>query len=461
MKMRILLYILYLPFFLAGSACKKDWLEQKSDKGLSVPQTPADFQAILDNPNTMNRSYSYVGNSGTDNIYISDDVAGTLQEFELNLYLWKKDIPWNNESSSQWAFPYTVIECANIALDGINKLGQKDNAVNNIKGQALFYRAYAYYSTAQVFCLQYESQTAGTALGLPIRTQPDVNMLAQRSNLQEVYNLIISDLKQASSLLPGTTPYYTRPLKVSALAMLSRVYLNMQDYQNAKLYADSALTLKPTLIDFNDPSQVSNSMAFRFKANGIGNPEILFYAFKYTNNFDQAFLGQGIQASPELYSLYEDNDLRKTYFFGKSNNRLNFVGSYTGARPDFSGIGTNEVYLIRAEASARLNLLAQARTDLNKLLSLRYKTGTAPIITEDNQLALLSIILKERRKELPRTGNTRWEDLRRLNLDPNFAQTINRIYKGEQYSIEPNSPRYVLPIPNNEIRMSGITQNQR
>lgn len=461
MKNRILLYILCLPFILAGTSCKKDWLEQKSDKGLSVPQTPADFQAILDNPNIINRNYSYVGNSGTDNIVINDADAGPLSEYELSLYLWAKNIPWPNENSNQWAFAFSVIECANIVLEGLQKNGQSTEEINNIKGQAHFYRAYAYYSAAQVFCSPYESQNAGTALGLPLRTQPDVNILSQRSNLQEVYELIISDLKEAFTLLPGTAPYYTRPLKVSALAMLSRVYLNMQDYQNAKLYADSALSLKSTLIDFNDPSQASSSLAFRFKVNGIGNPEILFYAFKSLSNFETSYLGQVIQVSPELYNLYEDNDLRKTFFFGKSGNRLNFIGSYTGARPDFSGIGTNEVYLIRAEASARLNLLAQARTDLNKLLSLRYKVGTAPTITEDNQLALLSIILKERRKELPRTGNTRWEDLRRLNLDPNFAKTLTRIYKGETYSIEPNSTRYVLPIPNNEIRMSGITQNQR
>ncbi|MCS4165172.1 RagB/SusD family nutrient uptake outer membrane protein [Sphingobacterium sp. BIGb0116] len=461
MKKRILLYLICLPVIFAFASCKKDWLDVKSDKGLSVPQNPADFQAILDNPNTLNRLYSYVGNSGTDNIFINDADAGTLLEYELSLYLWEKNIPWINEISIQWAYPFTVIECANIVLDGLQKNGQSNEETSNIKGQAHFYRAYAYYSAAQVFCPQYESQSANTALGLPLRTLPDVNILSQRSNLQEVYNLIISDLNQASYLLPGTASYHTRPLKVSALAMLARVYLNMQDYQNAKLYADSAISLKSALIDFNDPSQVSNSMSFKFKANGVGNPEIIFYAFKSLSIFETGFLGQGIQVSPELYNLYEDNDLRKTYFFGKSGSRLNFVGSYTGARPDFSGIGTNEVYLIRAEASARLNLLSQARTDLNKLLSLRYKTGTAPSITEDNQLALLRTILKERRKELPRTGNTRWEDLRRLNLDPNFAKTLTRTYKGEQYSIEPNSPRYVLPIPNNEIRMSGIIQNQR
>lgn len=461
MKTRILIFLLYLPVIYIFTSCKKNWLDQKSDKGLSVPQTPADFQAIMDNPLIMNRSYCHVGNRGTDNIFIADVDAGSFGEQDLNQYLWEKDIPWYSDISYIWNYPFSVIETANIVLEGIEKSDQQDPTIKGMKGQALFYRAYAYYSTAQVFCQQYNSATANTALGLPLRTTSDVNQLVQRSNLQQVYDMILSDLQQAADMLPESSPYFTRPTKVSALAMLSRVYLNMQNYKEAKSYADATLAIKSELIDFNNNAQVSSSKAYRFPVNGIGNPEILFYGYKPGNSFENSYLGSAEQANPELYNLFEDNDLRKTFFFGKSATKLNFISSYTGARPDFAGLATNEIYLIRAEASARLGLNSQARADLNKLLQFRFKTGTAPNITEDNDLNLLRKILLERRKELPHTGNTRWEDLRRLNLEPDFALTLTRTFKGKQYSIAPNSPRYVLPIANSEIRLSGIEQNPR
>jgi starch-binding outer membrane protein, SusD/RagB family len=69
------------------------------------------------------------------------------------------------------------------------------------------------------------------------------------------------------------------------------------------------------------------------------------------------------------------------------------------------------------------------------------------------------VILQERRKELPFTADVRWEDLRRLNKDPNFQKTIVRVLNGTTYTLPPNDPKYVLPIPENEVQLSGLQQN--
>ncbi len=70
-------------------------------------------------------------------------------------------------------------------------------------------------------------------------------------------------------------------------------------------------------------------------------------------------------------------------------------------------------------------------------------------------------ILEERRKELPFTGQLRWEDLRRLNKDQRFAKILVRTIAGNEYQLLPNSKRYVFPIPDIEIELSGIPQNER
>jgi hypothetical protein len=99
--------------------------------------------------------------------------------------------------------------------------------------------------------------------------------------------------------------------------------------------------------------------------------------------------------------------------------------------------------------------------DLNTLLQKRFRsTGWTPL-TAANSADALDKVLAERRKELPFTVNIRWTDLRRLNMDPVFAKTLIRRISGQTYTLLPGSPRYVFPIPDPEIRISGIEQNPR
>jgi len=52
-------------------------------------------------------------------------------------------------------------------------------------------------------------------------------------------------------------------------------------------------------------------------------------------------------------------------------------------------------------------------------------------------------------------------DLRRLNKDVRFAKTLTRAINGQTYTLSPNDPKYVMPIPIQEINTSGIAQNPR
>jgi len=104
--------------------------------------------------------------------------------------------------------------------------------------------------------------------------------------------------------------------------------------------------------------------------------------------------------------------------------------------------------------------LDYAMKDLNMLLRNRWRKGTYT-----DQIALdpndaLDKILMERRKELIFRG-LRWSDLRRLNRDPRFAKTLTRIVEEVTYRLPPNDPKYVYPIPESEIKLSGIQQNVR
>jgi hypothetical protein len=165
-----------------------------------------------------------------------------------------------------------------------------------------------------------------------------------------------------------------------------------------------------------------------------------------------------------LYNLYDANDLRKNRFYKvASNGRKYFTGTYIGSLSYlFSGLATNELYLIRAESYARQGNIANAMNDLNTLIQKRWNNAVSyPVITATDANDALRKILVERRKELPFTESIRWDDLRRLNKDPQFAKTLTRNLNGTIYTLPPNDNKYVYPIPPDEIKISGFQQNPR
>jgi hypothetical protein len=257
--------------------------------------------------------------------------------------------------------------------------------------------------------------------------------------------------------LPDVAFYKVRPAKPAAYALLSRLYLVMQDYPNALLYADSCLKKVDSILNYNTLVSTVN-----FPIPAL-NREVIFQA---TLGDDlQAGLGVNCIVDSTLYRSYDNNDLRKTLFYKTgTTGQINFVGTYTGGTASsvskaFGGIATDELYLTRAECYARTGNVAAALNDLNKLMIARWKTGTFVPFTAANADEALAIILRERRKETPFRG-LRWLDLRRLNSE-GANITLTRILNGEKYTLPPNDPKYALPIPPDVITISGMPQNDR
>lgn len=455
---------IYIFSFVVGlllSSCKKqdNWLDIKRDKADVIPKSLEQLQALLDNTNYMN-SVSNVGLAGADNHYIEFDNWQSLYAAEKNTYIWAKDM-YQGDPSLFWNEQYVIIGYANVVLEALEKLERNTSNeadFRRIKGAALFYRGKAFYDLVTIFAKQYVASTAIDDPGILLRLSADVALKYPRASLGESFAQIIKDLKEAESLLPLTNTYQTRPTKTAVQAMLGRVFLNMGNYTDALNYASQALSSSDYLIDFNTLNNAFGSYPFPPLPN---NKEIIYWSGAISVYASMAADYIGIVDST-LFDSYETNDLRKTVFYNDyGNKRRTFKGMYTTQSSCFSGVGVNEVYLIKAESEARLGQVELAMGTLNTLLKKRWKTGTFVPLVANNPLESLQIILRERRKELPFTGNLRWEDLKRLNLDTRFAKTLTRNLNGTIYTLLPNDNRYVHPIPDNEIALSNIKQNPR
>jgi len=430
------------------SGCKK-YLEAKPDQSIATPSTIDDLEGILNNYAFINARYSSAAEVSADNYYLKATDWTSLIDVQRNLYNWQKyDLIGGDYTS-----PYSAIEYANIVLDAIPKIQSSDvNRLNAIKGNALFLRASYHYSLAQLFCKVYQSASASTDLGIALRLNSDVAIKPVRSSIAATYTSIIADLKSALDFLPAQPNIKYHASKCAVFGQLARTYLSMGDYTNASLYADSALSLYNKLIDFNTVSKTTTIPFAQF------NDEVIYDA---RSAAPQALANSRAKIDTLLYKSYEGNDLRKSVFFkANADGSYAFKGNYTGQNNAaiFTGIATDELYFIKAECDARLGKINDALSALNTILNARWKKGTYVSIATTDKIALLTLILNERRKELI-FRNLRWTDLRRLNLEDAFSKTLNRNLNGSVYILKPGSERYVIELDRSAVDLSGLIQN--
>ena len=435
-----------LTFF----SCKK-FLDEKVLKEQFLPSTIEDLQAIL-------RSGIYNSDPAllellSDNYYVTTAYWQGLTADVSSNYIWAPNaIPFNNS----WNTPYrSSIYYSNIVLDQLLTLKLPvDDEYNEVKGTALFYRANSFFNLAQVFAKPYNKSTLSD-LGIVLRTTSDINVKSTRASIRETYDKIVADLTEAINLLPNITNVPTMPNKNAVYASLARIYLIMGDYENAFKYADLVLKYHNTLIDFND--LVAGVPIKTFNAEVIFHSQASSVAILTATN---------AKIDPNLFAIYRPEDLRRSIFFrpntGANVGTYAFRGSFAGTQGTaliFTGTTTAEMLLIRAECYARKGDKEKSVSDVNTLLAKRISKNNWLPINPSTVNDPLTLVLSERRKELPFRG-LRWMDLRRLNME-GANITLKRVVNNIEYTLPPNDNRWVALIPYDVINRSGIEQNPR
>lgn len=440
-------------------SCKKDFLNQPPSTAVAVPKTPEAFQAMLDNE-IMLSQFPAAGVQSADEVMYTDSYGDFIaNSSDFNLYTWGDKVYGAEETVADWNGPNGQVFIANQVIAGLQQenIAQTDRAAyNRLRGAALFIRAYAVYSLAQLYAPPYNSQEADTAWGVPLHTSSNANEPSVRATLQATYQQIINDLQEATRLLPVAVDQVNRnrPSKPAGYAMLARVYLGMRWYQQAGAAADSCLQLYHELMDYN---KLDTTSFLPFTAY---NAEILYQSRMRDNNSlaPALLMGNGFIDST-LYRSYEPGDLRPALFFRNTHAGPLIKGSYYGDFNPFTGLAVDEVYLVRAESLAFRGQTDSALYFLNTLLRTRWSEGLFKPLQTSNASTALAWIRTERAKELVLRGQ-RWTDIRRLNQE-GANITLVRFHHTTRYELKPNSLKYTLPIPPQAIRLDPMPQNPR
>lgn len=450
---------LAFTLFIVYACTNSDFLNVKPNSTILTPSTLEDVQKLLNNNVYLSSGLAVMS---SDEYTVNEEDWNVARAIERNAHIWAKDLYEGTRGVLDWDRPFRAVFYANNALAVLQTLEPNDSeqAVHNdLKGQALFKRAFASYELIRNFCKSYEKASAETDLGIPIRQEPAIDRLVQRSSLSDSYQFVLDDLKLAAQLLgPRLESNLFRPNDAAAHALLARIYLDMGRYAEAELHADSTLLLYDRLIDYNTVSTTSATPfpnthdELLFNAMTVG-----LYSFTTSGSLPRRY-----RMSEDLMDSYAANDLRlQLYFISDNEGRYIMKRGYLGeGLYPFTGLATDEIYLIKSECLARSGKEDQALAVLLRLLINRYVSDKMPAANEivDGK-TVLEAVLEERRKELVWRG-LRWHDIKRYNRD-GYNITLTRTLGGQTYTLPPNDPRFVFPIPDDEIEYSGITQNDR
>jgi tetratricopeptide (TPR) repeat protein len=432
-------------------------------KGKFIPQYIQDYEELASNVSFSSGSNAVLEKL-SDNIFFSDiRVTGSLTSPTTKAYQWKPEFYLSTETDSGWDPMYNNIYNANIIIEAVTKMTDgTENQRKEVLGDAFFNRAYAYWNLVNLYAKDYDATSAATDLGVPLITVADLEGKPTRATVAEVYNLIVQDLSKAKDQLPDVAKNIYRSNKAAAYALLARVYQSMDNYSEAKKYANMALQLNNALFDYNllsfinplkplsgiagKPIDYQNVEMFSYKKTGFGS--IL------TNN----------SISPEFLNLLGTKDLRYVFGFttldrnGKPNPDI--YPLYIPSELIFN-IGVPEMMLISAESEARAGQIAPALKLLNDLRKKRFRADDYVDLAAATADEALKLVIDERRRELFGKG-LRWFDMRRLDSDSRFRRTYTRDNTAASYKLEAGSNIFVQQIPGNVMKLNpGILPNPR
>ncbi|RZS76637.1 RagB/SusD family nutrient uptake outer membrane protein [Pseudobacter ginsenosidimutans] len=480
-----ILVSLFCILSISGISCKKFLASYSQNK--SFIETTADLDELL-----VGEVYNKLDNSIPDMWFTMDDdvelgkpenvTYDGLRTMNTGYYYWQPDPAIDNEgnpinSNSIFAGLYAWIVRINTILHLIPDLrekGEPATALNRISGEAHFLRAFYYFILVNTYGKPYKPSTAANDFGVPLKTDPAIkDQFASRSSVQQVYDQIVADLLLAEQELSGANTTSTiRPNQAAVQALLSRVYLFMENYEQAVLYAGKVISNnKYRLVDLNNHIAGNNFL--------IRNADEVVFTmgkdpFPVLMNISQDAPANGFyRISDDLAGIYAQEDLRRQVFFIQTSKGYLKLGKkrkdLNGTNDDVSAmylVRLSEVYLNKAEALAALGQFEEARIALQELRKRRFKPDALTPVTSEGAV-LMNEIRGERRKELCFETH-RWFDLRRYGVNSKypFSKSIRHrtyTFSGSAHvdygyyelgPYEQDAAAYIVPIPKDEIEFN-------
>ena len=435
MKIKTLLLSVLAAFAL--TACD-DFLDI-TPTGKVIAKTGDEYRALLTYEYKYFAKDRYMTTLRTDEMLMDMvKTSSTDKDAYLDLWRWKDEAPSPTTSYFSWRTYYHTIYIANYVIGHQHEItNATKEEINQLVGESYMLRAYCHFLLVNLYAEPYTHCTPAGTRGVPMQLKADVNAIPASSSVEAVYQQVLSDLDEAEKYLnvevweAGKNYRFN---KVSAQALRARTYLYMGQWKEALKAATTVLETHNQLEDLT-----TNSYTL---PNSYKSVENIVALERFSSNLYTAIN----IPSPDFISMYRTGDQRRTKFYKRVTSST-YSLQKGGSDDNACSFRTSEMYLIAAEASARLDSLDNAVSNLVPLMEKRlnqsaYQT-TLELVNSMTQEELIQEILDERARELAFEGH-RWYDLRRTT-----QPALMRTYDGATYTLTPE--KYTMRFPTEAV----------
>lgn len=436
-------------------------------KGSKVPTTLADYEAFLRDEYTNHRV------DVTGAMQLLNDQFLTIATLSSNRlsnanYMWDENadrIELKQSDETAYYASYAGISTFNLIIENaLSTTEATEEQKRIVWAEAKVLRAMNYFNLANFYADTYAASTASTKLSVPLITSADINAPSRQVTIQELYDFILNDVKEALPYLPKVSQTALHPNLGAGYAFYARVYLQMNNYTEALKYADLALAENNKLYDWI-AFYNANKTLIETPANytTFVSPMGYNYVENYTYRHGASSSLTTENSIPvERAQRFEAGDARflsrwKIYTVGtETYYRRTLSGAF-----NFGGITTVEVYLIKAECLARANQISEALDVLNTVRKTRILPASYQDISTIDKTTALNAIFRTKRNELLQTLIS-FADARRLNAEGVYPVSFSKVANGNTYTLSSTSHMWTMPFPQGAVKNPGngtITQN--
>jgi len=337
-----------------------------------------------------------------------------------------------NTTTDQYNKPYTVIQRANNTLENLSLVTSSDANRKNIEGQARFMRALSFFEMIKLYAQPWNFSPDNSHPGLVIKTDSDLETALPRNTVKEVYDFILSDLRNAETLLPALNGNY--PGSLASKALLAKVYFQMNKFDSAYFYSNEVIASNQFPFD-NTASFVTN----RFNNPKTGE-SIFWIVFEqgWTSSFDRLSnpanrdQSMGVTITQQAYETgtTNTNDKRRAWYkdslVAATNTHIYSVKKYSKPLFVLPLMHITEMKLIRAESAAELGQqLDVAIGDINDITNRAYGGTMTALPAGSTAATIKARVRSERPLEMVFEGGDRLQQIKRIGAkgEPSSSRT--------------------------------------
>ena len=432
-------------FFSISCFVSCDLEELPANVDIVGPTNLADLEALL-NAGYNNLGWPLGGNAQLYSEINGDNINGPIGINSDETEIFNRSTSFFNNTirDNMYRGFYRIVLDANVVLEQIDTnldglgLSASDASVQEMKGEALLLRALALFEVSRFMSHSPGYTPDNSHLGIQYITEIDNAIGQTRGAVAENYANLLSDLKQAESLLNATNSKNENYAnKAAAQAYLAKVFFQAgfgsdidateSNYQQAFNYADATLSGTSAIFDNNlyqggadGTERFSGELVDNNNAESPNVETIFGIVSESTSNSkggtfgryrsDVAVSNTTIRIMQDLYQAIPSTDKRKALFIEDDGEY--FLNKFDKGILHVPLVHYTQILLIRAEAAAETNNLIQAETDINLILT-RAGLSTVSGLSKEQ---LITLIRNQRRVELIGEGN-RINDLKRIGIN--------------------------------------------